>query len=73
MEAPEVHRAARADRAFHRWRSRRAREAGAVVGGLRGRPESEALVVAAAPGVHGALHDLLVELDADHDPLADES
>ena len=50
-----------------------AREAGAVVGGLRGRAESEALVVAAAPGVHGALHDLLVDLDADHDPLTDES
>ncbi|HZA05891.1 MAG TPA: phosphatase domain-containing protein [Propionibacteriaceae bacterium] len=30
MKAPEIHRAARADRAFHRWRARRAREAGAV-------------------------------------------
>jgi phosphatidate phosphatase APP1 len=30
MQAPEIHRAARADRAFHRWRARRAREAGAV-------------------------------------------
>jgi phosphatidate phosphatase APP1 len=28
MEAPEIHRAARAERAFHRWRARRAREAG---------------------------------------------
>ena len=27
-EAPEVHRAARVDRAFHRWRARRVREAG---------------------------------------------
>jgi len=48
-----------------------AREAGARVGGLRGQPESSALVVAAAPGVFDALHDLLVELDADADPLAD--
>jgi myo-inositol-1(or 4)-monophosphatase len=47
-----------------------AREAGARVGGLRGRPESGALVLAAAPGVFDALHDLLAELDADHDPLA---
>lgn len=47
-----------------------AREAGAVVGGLRGRPESSALVLAAAPGVFDALHQLLVELDADADPLA---
>jgi myo-inositol-1(or 4)-monophosphatase len=46
-----------------------AREAGARVGGLRGRPEDGALVLAAAPGVFDALHDLLVELDADHDPL----
>jgi phosphatidate phosphatase APP1 len=29
-EAPELHRAARVDRAFHRWRARRAREAGHV-------------------------------------------
>lgn len=47
-----------------------AREAGARVGGLRGRPESSDLVVAAAPGVFEALHDLLVELEADVDPLA---
>jgi myo-inositol-1(or 4)-monophosphatase len=47
-----------------------AREAGAVVGGLRGRAESSDLVVAAAPGVFNALHDLLVSLDADVDPLA---
>jgi myo-inositol-1(or 4)-monophosphatase len=47
-----------------------AREAGARVGGLRGRAEGSALVVAAGPGVFDALHDLLVELDADHDPLA---
>ena len=30
MKAPEIHRAARAERAFHRWRARRAREAGHV-------------------------------------------
>ena len=47
-----------------------AREAGARVGGLRGRPEGHAMVVAAAPGVFDALHDLLVVLDADDDPLA---
>ena len=47
-----------------------AREAGARVGGLRGRPESSAMVLAAAPGVFDVLHDLLVELDADHDPVA---
>lgn len=46
-----------------------AREAGARVGGLRGRAESSDLVVAAAPGVWDALHDLLVELDADRDPI----
>ena len=28
MEVPEIHRAARAERAFHRWRARQAREAG---------------------------------------------
>jgi phosphatidate phosphatase APP1 len=28
MEAPVIHRAARAERAFHRWRAKRAREAG---------------------------------------------
>src|SRR5919112_1036045 len=30
MQVSDIHRAARADRAFHRWRARRAREAGAV-------------------------------------------
>jgi myo-inositol-1(or 4)-monophosphatase len=48
-----------------------AREAGARVGGLRGRSESSDLVVAAGPGVFDALHDLLVGLDADRDPLAE--
>ena len=47
-----------------------AREAGARVGGLRGRPEGSDLVLAAAPGVFDALHDLLVDLDADADPFA---
>ena len=47
-----------------------AREAGATVAGLRGRPASADLVVAAGPGVFGALHDLLVAHDADADPLA---
>ena len=47
-----------------------AREAGARVGGLRGRAEGSDLVLAAAPGVFDALHDLLAELDADADPFA---
>jgi myo-inositol-1(or 4)-monophosphatase len=47
-----------------------ATEAGARVGGLRGAPASGAMVLAAAPGVFDALHDLLVRLDADSDPLA---
>ena len=47
-----------------------ATEAGAVVGGLRGRPASADLVLAAAPGIFDALHDLLVRHDADADPLA---
>lgn len=46
-----------------------AREAGARVSGLRGREAGYALVLAAAPGVHTALHDLLVGHDADADPL----
>jgi myo-inositol-1(or 4)-monophosphatase len=46
-----------------------AREAGARVGGLRGRQEGPYLVVAAAPGLFDALHDLLAGLDADADPL----
>jgi myo-inositol-1(or 4)-monophosphatase len=46
-----------------------AREAGAVVSGLRGEPAGRALVLAAGPGVHQQLHDLLVKHDADADPL----
>lgn len=48
-----------------------AEEAGARVGGLRGRPAGYPMVVAAGPGVFGALHDLLVEHDADADPVGD--
>lgn len=47
-----------------------AREAGARVEGLSGLAPSFDLVVAAAPGVFDALHDLLVAADADADPLA---
>jgi len=47
-----------------------AAEAGARVGGLRGRGPSYDLVLAAAPGVFDALHDLLVSTDADADPFA---
>ena len=47
-----------------------AREAGALVTGLRGVGPGFAMVLAAGPGVHGALHDLLVAYDADADPMA---
>ena len=46
-----------------------ATEAGGRVGGLRGREPGPAMVLAAAPGVFDALHDLLAPLDADVDPL----
>ncbi len=44
-----------------------AREAGAVVGGLEGRPAGSDLVIAAAPGLFEALHDLLHPLRPDRD------
>jgi myo-inositol-1(or 4)-monophosphatase len=47
-----------------------ARESGALVTGLRGRDAGYDLVLASAPGVHAALHDLLVAHDADADPLS---
>ncbi|HVE73510.1 MAG TPA: inositol monophosphatase family protein [Mycobacteriales bacterium] len=47
-----------------------ATEAGARVEGLRGAPPSAAMVVAAAPGLFDALHEFLVQGDADRDPLA---
>lgn len=47
-----------------------AAEAGARTGGLRGRGPSYDLVLAAAPGVFDALHDLLVAADADAEPPA---
>ena len=46
-----------------------AREAGARVEGLKGKPASGDLVIAAGPGVFGALHDLLAAADADADPF----
>ncbi len=46
-----------------------AREAGVRVEGLRGRAAGFPMVLAAPDGVFGALHDLLVEHDADADPL----
>jgi myo-inositol-1(or 4)-monophosphatase len=46
-----------------------AREAGARVEGLHGRPAGPDLVIAAGPGVFGALHDLLAAGNADRDPL----
>ncbi|NHC46185.1 inositol monophosphatase [Motilibacter sp. K478] len=44
-----------------------AREAGAVVGGVRGAPASSELTVAAAPGLFDELAALLAELGADSD------
>ncbi|MEX2290173.1 MAG: inositol monophosphatase family protein [Mycobacteriales bacterium] len=46
-----------------------ATEAGARVGGLRGVGPGAPMVLAAAPGVYDALHDLLAGLDADRDPM----
>ena len=48
-----------------------ATEAGARVEGLHGRVAAHALVLAAAPGVFAALHDLLAAGGADQDPLAE--
>jgi myo-inositol-1(or 4)-monophosphatase len=45
-----------------------AREAGAVMGGLAGRPAGEALTIAAEPALFRALHDMLAGLDADRPP-----
>jgi myo-inositol-1(or 4)-monophosphatase len=42
-------------------------EAGAIVGGLAGRPAGPDLVIAAAPTVFAALHDLLSRAGADRD------
>jgi myo-inositol-1(or 4)-monophosphatase len=50
-----------------------AREAGARVEGLRGRPAGASMVLAATPGVFDALHDLLAVADADADPFAPSS
>jgi len=45
-----------------------AAEAGLIVSGLRGAPPGPDMVVAAPPALYPALHDLLVELDADGGP-----
>src|SRR5215469_1695097 len=42
-----------------------AREAGAMMGGLNGRPAGEAMTIAASPALFHELHDLLVALDAE--------
>ncbi|GII76404.1 inositol monophosphatase [Sphaerisporangium rufum] len=44
-----------------------AAEAGARLGGLRGRPSGPALTLCAAPGLFEELHDLLVPLDPERD------
>jgi myo-inositol-1(or 4)-monophosphatase len=46
-----------------------AREAGAVVGGLSGRPESTSMVVAAGPDLYPRLADFLAGLDPERDAL----
>ncbi|MCC5580774.1 inositol monophosphatase [Microtetraspora sp. AC03309] len=47
-----------------------ATEAGARIGGLRGRPHGTDMVVCAAPGLFDRLHDLLVPLDPERDAPA---
>jgi myo-inositol-1(or 4)-monophosphatase len=44
-----------------------AREAGAIVGGLGGRPGGPSMAVGAGPGLFGELHDLLLSLDPERD------
>ena len=44
-----------------------AREAGARVEGLHGKPDSPELAIAAGPGLFGPLHDLLAALDPERD------
>jgi myo-inositol-1(or 4)-monophosphatase len=44
-----------------------AREAGAQVAGLHGRPASESMTLAAGPGLFGELHDVLARLDPERD------
>ena len=44
-----------------------AREAGALVAGLSGRPAGTSMTVGAAPELFGELHDLLVSLDPERD------
>lgn len=44
-----------------------AREAGAVVGGLSGRPAGPSMTVGGGPALFGELHDLLASLDAERD------
>jgi myo-inositol-1(or 4)-monophosphatase len=44
-----------------------AREAGAVVGGLAGRPAGPSMTVGAGPGLFPELHDLLLSLNAERD------
>jgi len=44
-----------------------AREAGAVVGGLAGRPAGPSMTISAGPALFTELHDLLLDLDAERD------
>jgi myo-inositol-1(or 4)-monophosphatase len=44
-----------------------AREAGAVVGGLAGKPAGPSMTIGGGPGLFGELHDLLLGLDPERD------
>jgi fructose-1,6-bisphosphatase/inositol monophosphatase family enzyme len=44
-----------------------AREAGAVIGGLAGRPAGPSMTIGAGPALFTELHDLLLDLDAERD------
>jgi myo-inositol-1(or 4)-monophosphatase len=44
-----------------------AREAGAIIGGLSGRPAGPSMTVGGGPSLFAELHDLLVSLDAERD------
>jgi myo-inositol-1(or 4)-monophosphatase len=44
-----------------------AREAGAMVGGLDGKPAGPSMTIAAGPALFGELHDLLLSTDAERD------
>jgi myo-inositol-1(or 4)-monophosphatase len=50
-----------------------AREAGAIVGGLGGKPAGPSMAVGGGPGLFGELHDLLLSLDPERDAAAEDA